>query len=452
MVTIATPEVGDRSYLVHDGSDALVVDPQRDIDRVLAAAEAEGVRVTHVAETHIHNDYLSGGLQLAHEAGAEYLVASAEEVAFEHTPVSPGDEVKFGALSVEVVATPGHTANHVAYVVHDGPSPVVVCTGGSLLFGSVGRTDLSGPALTRSLASRQFRSVRALAAALHDEVLVLPTHGFGSFCSSIPAGDEQESTIGAQRRQNPALLTADESAFVSRMLAGLTAFPAYYAEMAPQNREGVGPMPDAPAIVPPAEVDEWLAAGAWLVDLRDRRPFAADHLAGSVNFALAQPFTTYIGWVIPQSDGLVAVASNSEQLAEAGRCLARIGRQLGGGIVGEIGALSAASGRNRASYPVATFAELAAALAGQPAPVVLDVRRRDEWLGGHIAGAHHCFVADLPGRLLEVPPGAVWVHCASGYRAAIAASLLARAGRSVVVVDDDWSSALAASLPIVAGD
>ncbi|MGZ0153017.1 MBL fold metallo-hydrolase [Kribbella sp. WER1] len=181
---VETPSLGDRSYLVHDGDVAFVVDPQRDIDPILELLRAEGVRLTHVFETHLHNDYVTGGLALARGTGAAYLVNADDEVSFERTPVRDGDVLRIGdRMRVRAIHTPGHTFTHLSYALTDGEQPVAVFTGGSLLYGATGRPDLLGPEHTEALVHHQHRSAHALAHALPDETEVFPTHGFGSFCA-----------------------------------------------------------------------------------------------------------------------------------------------------------------------------------------------------------------------------------------------------------------------------
>jgi glyoxylase-like metal-dependent hydrolase (beta-lactamase superfamily II) len=237
VIPIETPSLGDRSYLVHDGTGALVVDPQRDIDRVMALALEANVRITHVAETHMHNDYVTGGLALARASGANYLVCADDPVSFDRTPVSDGDRVRVGGeMTVRVLATPGHTFTHLAYVVESGDAVAGVFTGGSLLYGSTGRTDLLGADSTGALTHAQYASAQRLASELPDTAPLFPTHGFGSFCSATQA-QSQSSTIGWEKRVNP-VLTLDERAYVASLLAGLDAWPAYYAHMAPANLAG----------------------------------------------------------------------------------------------------------------------------------------------------------------------------------------------------------------------
>lgn len=240
VLTIETPGLGDRSYLTHDGKVALVIDPQRDIDRVLDLAASAGVKITHVAETHIHNDYVSGGLDLARRTGATYLVHAADDVEYEREPVADGASVQVGALTVQAIATPGHTHHHLSYLVGEGGSPEALFTGGSLLYGSVGRTDLLGDHAAEPLTRHQFRSVRKLASMVPDEVEVWPTHGFGSFCSSAKTSGAQSGTMADERRSNLALTMEDEDQFVAQLLSGLTAYPRYYAHIRPELRGHAG--------------------------------------------------------------------------------------------------------------------------------------------------------------------------------------------------------------------
>jgi glyoxylase-like metal-dependent hydrolase (beta-lactamase superfamily II)/voltage-gated potassium channel Kch len=453
IVTIATLELGDRSYLLHDGSVALAVDPQRDLDRLLGAARQAGVRITHVAETHVHNDYVSGGLELSEATRAHYLLAAGEELDFEHDSVSDGETLAIGAMELSVLATPGHTPGHLAYVVRGGGGEgQVVCSGGSMLFGTVGRTDLLGEERSDELSRLQFRSVRRLAHELAAETAVLPTHGFGSFCSSSPPSGAASTTIADQRAENLALVVDDEERFGKTLLSGLSRYPGYYAEMAPINRAGPPRFPTEPVRrIEGAQLAQQLRAGSWVVDLRERREFAAAHLAGTVGFEHAQPFTTYLGWIVPAGASLVLIGDSPERLEAARRDLARIGRDGPyAGVVGAPGELAAAAAVPVTSYPVTGFAGLAKALAGpeRASVVVLDVRRSDEWAAGHVAGSTNVFVADLPAHIEGLPRGRLYAHCASGYRAGVAAALLHRAGRDVVLVDDDWANALTSGLPI----
>jgi hydroxyacylglutathione hydrolase len=430
-----TPSLGDRSYLVTDGAVGVAIDPQRDIDRVLDLARRSGVRITHVAETHIHNDYVTGGLSLAHRTGAEYLVPADDDVAFDRHPVHDGDVVATGMLRLRVLRTPGHTFTHVSYVLEDADRRVHgVFTGGSLLFGSTGRPDLFGPENTETLARHQHASAHRLAAVLPGVTPVFPTHGFGSFCAATPTSGTS-STIAAECRSNPALL-ADADTFVARLLEGLTAYPAYYAHMAPLNAAGPAPFePILPERVDPADLRRRIRAGEWVVDLRRRAAFAAGHLPGSLNVGLDGNFLTHLGWLIPWGTPLSLVAGTPDDVLAAVRELGRIG-------IDRVEAMTVGDpfrwgGGPLAAFQRATFAELTAAQAAGHHPLVLDVRRADERLGGGIAGSYHVPLHELPERLPELPADrTVWVHCAAGYRASIAAGLLEASRRHVVLIDD----------------
>jgi hydroxyacylglutathione hydrolase len=444
--TIETPSLGDRSYLVHDGVVGLVVDPQRDTDRVVAAAARLGVRIAAVAETHLHNDYVTGGVHLARELGVDYLVNAADTVDFERRPVTDGEVVEVGRLRVRVVATPGHTHTHLSYVVTDTGEPGVsvqaVFSGGSLLFGSVGRTDLVSPADTDGLTHDQYRSVRALAAAATDDAALFPTHGFGSFCSSGPATGADSSTVGEQRRSNHALTTTDEDRFVAELIAGLAAYPTYYVHMGPANAHG----PTAPDLAVPAplstgELQARLAGGGWVVDLRTRRAFADGHLQGTVSFEPGASFVTYLGWTLPWGDPLTLLGSEVD-VATAVRELARIGWDHPDAVLGD--PLQALPGHPVHSYRRVGWSEV---LSEEPA-LVLDVRRTDEHAAGHLPGALNIPLHELLARTAEIPAGQVWVHCASGYRAGVAASVLDRAGRTAVHVDASFDEAPGAGLTV----
>ena len=448
IVPVETPTLGDRSYLAHDGSVAIVVDPQRDIDRVLDLAAEAGVTITHVFETHIHNDYVTGGLALAEATGAAYHVNAADDVSFDRTPVSDGDVVEVSAdLKVRVIATPGHTYTHLSYALESGAAETVaVFTGGSLLFGATGRPDLLGPDHTDDLVHHQFASAHRLADTLPDEADVLPTHGFGSFCSSGSSGSSTSSTIGTERRENP-VLTDDEDRWVADTLAGLDDYPAYYVHMDPFNSAG----PQAPDLSAPESADKdtvaaRITAGEWVVDLRNRTAFAAGHVTGTLNIGVDGQFATYLGWLIPWGTPLTLLGDTPEQVAEAQRELVRIGiDRLEGAATGDPSEWTDAP---LGTFPRAVFADLADVRHHRPV-TVLDVRRDSEVGDGHIEGAVAIPLHELLDRIDEVPDGEVWVHCASGYRASIAASVLAARGRRVVAIDDEFEKAGETGLPMV---
>ena len=449
IVPIETPTLGDRSYLVHDGQVALVVDPQRDIDRVLEPAEAAGVRITHVFETHIHNDYVTGGLALARLTGAAYHVNADDDVAYERVPISDGDVLDISeALRIRVIATPGHTYTHLSFSLESGGELVGVFSGGSLLFGSTGRPDLLGPDHTHALVHHQYASAHRLAAELPDQTQVLPTHGFGSFCSATQS-EATSSTIGQEKRTNPALTQAEKD-YAAELLAGLDAWPAYYARMGPANSAGPGAADlSLPEPADAAALRARLDAGEWVVDLRTRTAFAAGFVPGTVNFGIDGQFATYLGWLIPWGSPVTLLGEGPEQVAEAQRELVRIG-------IDRPAAAATGSPREWTDGPLqgfdrATFADLAQ-VRHHRAVAILDVRRVGEWRESHIDGALNIPIHELLGRVAEVPAGEVWVHCAAGYRASIASSILVAHGVQVVAVDDSYAEQAAVSgLPLVTG-
>ena len=450
-VPVETPTLGDRSYLVHDGEVAFVVDPQRDIDRVEALLEEHGVRLTHVFETHIHNDYVTGGLALARKTGAAYLVNAEDDVAYDRTPIRDGESVQIGArMRVTAVATPGHTFTHLSYVLRDEATgqQVAVFSGGSLLYGATGRPDLLGEEHTDQLVRLQHASAHKLADTLPDDAEIYPTHGFGSFCSATQS-DAAESTIGREKQMNP-VLTQDEETYVSELLAGLGAYPAYYAHMGPANAAGPSePDLSAPTKADPAELRRRIEAGEWVVDLRNRTVFAAGHVPGSLNFGIDGGFATYLGWLIEWGTPLTLLGDTPEDVATAQRELVRIGIDR---------PAAAATGRpddwtdgELAAFPTATFADLAQVRHHRPV-TVLDVRRADEYAAARIDGAVNIPLHDLPTRLADVPEGEVWVHCAGGYRASVAASLLDAADYKLVAIDDSFDNAREVGLDLVGAE
>jgi rhodanese-related sulfurtransferase len=351
-------------------------------------------------------------------------------------------------MRVRVIATPGHTYTHLSYALESAPTAggrfeaVGVFTGGSLLFGATGRPDLLGREHTHDLVHRQFASAHRLADELPEHTHVLPTHGFGSFCSAGSTGEATASTIGTEKRQNPALTQA-EGRWVADTLAGLDAYPAYYVHMAPANSAG----PAAPDLSVPAVADKdtlaaRITAGEWVVDLRSRVAFAAGHVTGTLNVGLDDQFATYLGWLIPWGTPLTLLGDSPDQVAEAQRELVRIGiDRLEGAATGTP---EQWTDRPLGRFERAGFADLAQ-VRHHRRVAVLDVRRVKEFTAGHIDDAVNIPLHELLDRIDDVPAGEVWVHCAAGYRASIAASILAARGVPVVAVDDDFDASAAAS-------
>jgi hydroxyacylglutathione hydrolase len=437
---IETSGLGDRSYVVTGGGVAVVIDPQRDIDRVLDVVAEGGTRISHVLETHVHNDYVSGGLALSRATGAEYVVPAGDELGYQARRIADGDVIDAGTFTLRALHTPGHTPHHISYaLINSDGRTVAVFSGGSMLFDSTGRTDLVGPEHTRSLTVAQYYSVRRLADELPGDTALFPTHGFGSFCAAGAAGRDA-STIDEQRDSNPAL-TQNERQFVDELVANLSEYPAYYAHMSVINADG--PADVDLSVAEPVDTDELrrrVEAGEWVVDLRQRTAFAAGHLRGSLGFELADSFVTYIGWLYRWGAPLTLIGDDENQIADATRELVRIGIDDVDGSAtvesdrwSEIDALS--------SYPVADFSALAAT-DDRDGLQILDVRRADEFAEGHVWGAVNIPVHELLDRLAELNDKKIWVHCASGYRASVAASLLDGAGKEVVLIDDNFDHAV----------
>jgi hydroxyacylglutathione hydrolase len=446
---IATSGLGDNSYMVASGGEAAVVDPQRDADRFLYVATSRRWRISHVLETHVHNDYVSGAVEIKTATGAEIDAPAGGEYAFGHRPLAGGDEVHIGDVRLVAMETPGHTPEHLSYLAYAGDEaqPMAAFTGGSLMVGGAGRTDLLGMDRAEELTGLQFASLRRLA-ALPPDVQVLPTHGAGSFCGAGPRPSSRTSTIGAELERNDAMRETDREAFIRHQLSGLLDYPAYYRHMAGLNRSGPRLLADVPLPTPlsPQTLVELLDdPGVRVVDARPRWAFAAAHIPGSLNVELEDDFPAYVGWLTPFNSPLALVLPEpaAETLDQAVTHLLRIGYErvagwLDGGVEGWV-----KSGREVRSYPTTDVKELCREYRSERHPAVLDVRQRAEWDAGHIPGSRHLFVGDLPGRLDELPSGGeVWAICASGFRSAIAASLMDAAGVPVRLVGKggvgDW--------------
>ncbi|MFB7174935.1 rhodanese-like domain-containing protein [Streptomyces sp. NPDC056254] len=432
---IATPSLGDTSYLLASGDEAALVDPQRDSWELMASCAAKGVRIRYVLETHVHNDYVSGALEVRAATGATVAGPARAPYAFDHLPLAEDDEIRVGDVTVRAVETPGHTAEHTSYLVFDADAraPSAVFTGGSLLVGNAGRTDLSGGGRTEELARAQYRTLRRLA-LLPDGTRVLPTHGAGSSCAAGPVSGERTSTVGAERRTNPVLTAQDEEEFVRGRMSGLPPYPAYYPHMGSLNGAGPRVLGGPPVARPltPTMVEGLLGGGAQIVDGRDRAAFAAGHLPDSICDELDDRFASLVGEVVPFGTRLVLVLPEPAEEAahEAIAQLLRIGYDdIAGYLAGGTDAWAAA-GRPLRTFRTADAAALAGHVDGRR---LLDVRP-DRPEGG-IPGSLAVPLAELPRRIGELPRDReIVVVCGSGRRAAVAAGLIDRAGIPVTAV------------------
>jgi hydroxyacylglutathione hydrolase len=434
-----------------------VVDPRRDVEVYLEAAQRHGARITHILETHLHNDYVTGASELAARTNAVIVASAAAPPAYAHQAVRDGERFAVGELRVEVLATPGHTPEHVSYAVYAPGSATAhaLFSGGSMLVGGAGRTDLLGPDLTATLTRQQYATLRRLLDTLPDAVVVYPTHGAGSFCVAGAVSESRHTTIGQERLASPAVHAHDAEEFARQQIAGYGVYPAYYAHMRPINQAGprvLGALPEPPGVAPEA-VQAQMAAGLPLVDSRNRDAFARAHVAGALQIELDDSFGTYAGWLLPFNAPLLLVVEDAHAQREAVLQLIRIGyERVEGTLAGGVAAWRAAG------LPTGAFArigipELHERWQGSDPPAILDVRRDEEWRDGHIPGAQHIHIADLPGRVAEVPEGrTVAVVCASGYRASTGASILAAAGRDVIAVQGGVPGWLNRGYPSATGD
>lgn len=437
---VVTPGLGDNSYVLISGDEAAVIDPQRDAWRLSRIADQRAAKVRMVLETHVHNDYVSGAHELRDRTGAALVVPARGGYRFSHTPAADGDEFPLGDLRLVAMATPGHTYEHLSWLVYprDGDEPVAVFTGGSLLVGSAGRTDLLGEAHTEELTRAQYGTLRRLA-ALPPGVRVLPTHGAGSFCVAAMPTTQRTSTIETECRDNPLLAAADLDDFSVELRDELMAYPHYYRYMAPMNRRGapvLGGLPEVAALSA-ADVERRDSAAVWVVDARDRDAFAATHIPGSINIELNAGFGGYVGWMLPFDAPVILVLPEpaSDSLADAVAQLIRIGwTNIVGYLDGGIDSWTR-GGRPARAYPTAGVTDLCEAMAAGDPVNVLDVRQQLEWSWAAVPGSQRLFLADLPARLEEIPADRTnWVICSNGHRASIAASLLDRAGIPVRLV------------------
>lgn len=441
-----TPGLGDATWLVASDGEAALVDPQRDVARFLDAADRQGWRITHVLETHCHNDYVSGALEVRAATGAEIVAPARGGYRFRHRAADEGAAVAVGDISLVAMATPGHTPEHLAWQVVGGTdgTPHAVLTGGSLLVGTAGRTDLLGPEHTQGLTGDQFRSLRRLA-RLPDAVRILPTHGAGSFCSAGSPGGDRSSTVGRERATNELLQTVNRARFQRLLLDGLGRWPAYYGHMSEINRTGAPLIRGlrAPARLSPSLVTDLLARGVWVVDARDRWAYAGGHVPGSIHVDATESFATWVGSMVPFGAPIVLVlpADRADIATDLVVELSRIGYDA---VVGMLdGGVEAwqASGRPLQRMAMTRLADVADRLG--EGMRVLDVRQPTEWRDGVIPGSMTIHLGDLPGKATELDRDTTWlVMCRSGVRAAMGGSILGALGLSAQVVGSggvpDW--------------
>src|SRR5829696_1250755 len=436
LVPLVDEGLGNSAYLIDLGDKrGLVVDVSRDLRAVHVAAARRGLTVAFAADTHLHADFLSGAHQLGATDGTKVLASAAGDREFAHTGLHDGDEVDLGGLRLRALLTPGHTHEHLSFLLLDGDREVGVFTGGSLIVGSAARTDLVSDERTEELARLQYASLRRLA-TLPGEVQVWPTHGAGSFCSA-PPGAERTSTIAHELATNPLLQAADENSFVAALLGSLGSYPPYFQRLGEINRIGPPVLEDDPVLLPmsASAVSASVADGSMLIDARPVDRFARAHVRGAISIPLRPVFASWLGWLAPPDRPLVIVRDPDQDAAEIAWQSAKIGYD---NIIGELGGgMSAwtAAGYETAGIPLASAGQL-------DGRRVLDIRQDSEYLSGHLPGAVHVELGQVAQRAGDLPDEPTVVMCGHGERAMGAASILEAIGHHDLVVleggPQDW--------------
>jgi len=430
--------LGDASYLVVSGETAAVVDPQRDVRPYLDAAAELGATIRFVFETHVHNDYISGGRELA-ALGAEIVAPAGGKLEFPHRPVSDGDALRVGNATLRAVAAPGHTYEHTAYLAIDEDGATRgAFTGGALLMAAAGRSDLLGPDHEEELTRLQWETGHRLAAMLTGDAEILPTHGAGSFCSSTGTGMERRAALEVERGRNPVLLSPSFEVFRALHLGTRPPIPGYYRHMAPLNRQGprVFGEPPRPAPLTPDALEHLLHEGVPVVDIRPRADYAATHVPGTLSIEASDAMLAYVGWLLPFNSNLALVSTAPVDAEEATIDLFRIGyEQVRGALPFDTWAGATST------VPVATIAEARATIA-RNAATVIDVRYAHEQDQTPLPGALRRPIDQLPGWIDGLAREPTLVVCASGQRASTVASFLQAKGVPVTAVIDGGAADL----------
>lgn len=446
--------LGNSAYLVgsRTSRQAVLIDPLRDIDQYQHTAEQLGLRLTHVLDTHLHNDFVSGARELAAQTGAVIGLGAQFGVDFEHRALVEGDELSLGDLSIKVLATPGHTPEHIAFVLQTNGAPEALFSGGALMVGGAARTDLLGHEHAAPLARTLYHTLHHKIMPLADAVNVYPTHGAGSFCAA-PASNDRTTTIGRERRQNALIQAASEDEFVQRALSHLPSYPVYYPHVRALNKRGPrvlghGGVPVLRPLSAEA-VHGYVERAVLILDVRPPPTFADAHIPGAYGIALDTPLVTWAGWLIPFGAPLILVADSAEERVNAVRQLIRIGYDdLLGYLEGGLEAWAAAGLRTE-PVPLLTVKELRERLLDDDL-VLLDVRQENEWRAGHIPGAVHIENGRLPSAELPFAQDQpVAVQCARGYRSMAGLSALRRRGyRNLIQVKGGFNAWQAAGYDV----
>jgi glyoxylase-like metal-dependent hydrolase (beta-lactamase superfamily II)/rhodanese-related sulfurtransferase len=439
--------LGNSSYLLDLGDGrALIIDPARDPRTYLDAARRRGLAIAYTAETHLHADFVSGSRELAAQ-GAQVLAPAAGGTGYPHRGLSDGEEADLGGVTLRALATPGHTPEHLSYLLLDGTRPQALFSGGSLLVGAVARTDLIAPERTEELARALWRSLHDQVLSLPGDLPVYPTHGAGSFCSA-PAGADRVTTIGREKRDNPLLGAPDEDSFVALLLGGLGSYPPYFRRLREVNRRGpavYGLDPPALASLAASDVRWAMGDGAVLVDARPVESYAAGHVPGSLSIPMRDQFATWLGWLVEDGRPIVFALAPGQDRAQVVRQAHKVGYEcLAGELAGGTEAWQAAG------FPLHRIRLVQAA---EAAGAVLDIRQTAEFAAGHLPGARNIELGSLATMLPERE--ALTLMCGHGERAMTGASILAAAHYEDLAVavggPADWAAAAGAGRRLVTG-
>ena len=419
--------LGNSSYLVGiSESEAMVIDPDRSVDRYVGAAEARGWTISHVFETHLHADFISGALEVHAATGAELFVPEGAEARFPHRPVDAGDSIVAGSARVTSIASPGHTPEHTSYVVRMPGAPLALFSGGSMLAGGAARTDLISPEMTGPLTRAQFRTLKTAFTELPDETLLLPTHGGGSFCTA-GSGGERTSTLGHERRTNSLLTHDNEDEFAAWFPATFPAAPTYFYRLRPINQAGprLRATIPRPPLLSPADFDQ-LRTQAVVIDLRPQAEFMASHIPSALSNSFRDAFSTWLGWLVPEDANLLFVIGDEPLDIVLDECLL-VGYERFAGVLA--GGMSAWAKTGRATAHAALASTTEAKKLLLDGAIAVDVRERSEFVEGHLPGALHIPLGDLERRSAEVPRDRpIVTYCGHGERSATGLSILERNG------------------------
>lgn len=447
--------LGNSAYLIgsHDTKKGILIDPLRDVDQYIHAASERGIQLTHVLDTHLHADFVSGNREIAHQTGALIGASAEAELGFDHQPLTAESVIDLGAFQVRVMTTPGHTPEHISFLIvePDSKTPSALFSGGALIVGGAARTDLLTPELTKPLARQLYHTIHEKLLKLPDSLDVFPTHGAGSFCVA-PGSADRTTTIGRERMDNALAQARSEEEFVRRALDDLSSYPTYYKYMREINQRGAKILGGVPVLKPlsASEVKARMDEGVIVLDVRHGKMFGAGHIPNSYGIRVDAPLTTWAGWLIPFGSRIILVAESTEQAIAATRQLIRIGYDnLVGRLEGGIDAW--AREYSLETIPGMNVKELRERLDDV---MLIDVRQRSEWDEGHIPGAVHFEGGRVAWEELPFPHDRpLAIQCSSGNRSMSVSSVLRRRGyRNIIQVEGGITKWKKEGFPITQGD